>query len=274
MNDALVSYLLTGYQGFVTAAGYVGPHARVDHDVSLLVPEILSRMTVQERDPKFLIENNYLEKCRDLTHDGKPVLSARLGYRITARFARTYFGRMFNHPDRIFTDAMLKPETQDLAIFADGMENIVATQRSVAQHYFADGSIDMACPPLKALLHIMAHGQFEGRELSHTKIRSLFTRETFLASDWYAERLRAKQIVDSKLWQRHVAYLTKFITKPHYGEEAARLKIEDRLHAARNELRRISAPTYLNELRGTLGANPLPAAVRREAQRDLDMAAV
>ncbi len=272
VNDALVSYLLTGYQGFVTAAGYVGPQARVDHDVSLLVPEILSRMTVQERDPKFLIENNYLEKCRDLTHDGKPVLSARLGYRITARFARTYFGRMFNHPDRIFTDAMLKPETQDLAIFADGMDNIVATQRSVAQHYFADGSIELACPPLQALLHIMAHGQFEGRELSHAKVRSLFTRETFLASDWYAERLRAKQIVDSKLWQRHVSYLTKFITKPHYGEEAARLGIEPRLHQARNELKRVTAPAYLGELRGTLGVNPLPATARNESQRELKMA--
>jgi hypothetical protein len=271
VNDALVSFLLTGYQGFVTAAGYVGPQARVDHDVSLLVPEILSRMTVAERDPKFLIENNYLEKCRDLMHDGKPVLSGRLGYRITARFARTYFGRMFNHPDRIFTDAMLKPETQDLAIFADGMDNIVTTQRSVAQHYFNDGSIELACPPLKALLHIMAHGQFEGRELSHAKIRSLFTRESFLASDWYAERLSAKQIVDTKLWQRHVSYLTKFITKPHYGEEAARLKIEERLHHARNELKRITASTYLNEIRGTLGVNPLPSSVRHETQRDLGM---
>ena len=72
LNDALVSYLLTGYQGFITAAGYVGPHARIDHDVSLLVPEILARMTPQERDAKFLIENNYLEKCKDLEHNGTP----------------------------------------------------------------------------------------------------------------------------------------------------------------------------------------------------------
>ncbi|HTD66861.1 MAG TPA: hypothetical protein VK846_10075, partial [Candidatus Limnocylindria bacterium] len=60
LNDALVSYLLTGYQGFITAAGYVGPHVRIDHDVSLLVPEILARMTPQERDAKFLIDGNYL----------------------------------------------------------------------------------------------------------------------------------------------------------------------------------------------------------------------
>jgi phosphoenolpyruvate carboxykinase (diphosphate) len=150
LNDALVSYLLTGHEGFVTAAGYVGPHVRVDHDVSLLVPEILSRMTVQERDPKFLISKSYLEKCKDFDHNGQRVLASRLGYRITARFVRTYFGRMFNHPDRVLTDAMLKPETQDIGVFADGVANIVETQKSVAQHYFNDGSIELACPPLQA----------------------------------------------------------------------------------------------------------------------------
>jgi hypothetical protein len=258
LNDALVSYLLTGYEAFVTAAGYVGPHGRVDHDVSLLVPEILCRMTVQERDAKFLIRNNYLEKCRDFDHNGKRVLASRLGYRITARFVRTYFGRMFNHPDRVFTDAMLKPELQSMEIFVDGMENIIATQKRVAQHYFNDGSINMACPPLKALLHIMRDDEFEGRDLNHREIRQLFTRENMLASDWYQERLRAKQSVDVKLWQRHVNYLTKFISKPHYAEEAARLKIEDRLHHARLELKRVGAAEYLKTLHGTLGANPLP----------------
>ena len=263
LNDALVSYLLTGHEGFVTAAGYVGPHVRVDHDISLLVPEVLSRMTVEERDPKFLIHHHYLEKCKDVDHNGQRVLASRLGYRITARFVRTYFGRMFNHPDRVITDSMLKPETQDVDIFADGMDNIVSTQRRVGQHYFNDGSIEMACPPLRALLHIMAHGQFEGRELNHPKIRALFTRDTMLASDWYAERLRARQAVDAKLWQRHTSYLLKFMSKPHYAEEAARLRIEERLHKARNELKRVNAPAYLDELRGTLGATPLPQSVRR-----------
>jgi len=271
LNDALVSYLLTGYDVFVTAAGFVGPHARVDHDVSLLVPEILSRMTVEERDAKFLIRNNYLEKCRDFEHDGKRVLAGRLGYRITARFVRTFFGRMFNHPDRVLTDAMLKPETQSMEIFADGMDNIVTTQRTVAQHYFNDGSIEMACPPLKALLHIMAHDQFEGRDLGHVKIRSLFTRDNMLASDWYAERLRAKQAVDAKLWQRHINYLTKFITKPSYVEEAARLGVESRLHKARNELQRIVAPSYLKELCGTLGVNPLPQKIQQRGQTEFTM---
>ncbi|MDD5583201.1 MAG: hypothetical protein PHS99_08345, partial [Candidatus Marinimicrobia bacterium] len=56
LNNALVSFILTGYHGFTTAAGYVGPTYRVDHDISLLIPEIWSRLSVKERDPDYLKE--------------------------------------------------------------------------------------------------------------------------------------------------------------------------------------------------------------------------
>ena len=82
LNNALVSWLLTGHQGFVTAAGYVGPRVRVDHDVSLLMPEVWCRMTPEERDPKFLIDNQYLERCADFDFNGKRVLASRLGYEL------------------------------------------------------------------------------------------------------------------------------------------------------------------------------------------------
>ena len=49
-------------RGFTTSAGYVGPNFRVDHDVSLLVPEIWCRMRVHERDPEFLKAHGYLEQ--------------------------------------------------------------------------------------------------------------------------------------------------------------------------------------------------------------------
>ncbi len=52
LNNALVSFILTGYAGFTTAAGYVGPHYRVDHDISMLVPEMWCRIRVPERDPQ------------------------------------------------------------------------------------------------------------------------------------------------------------------------------------------------------------------------------
>jgi hypothetical protein len=108
LNNALVSWVLTDYHGFVTAAGCVGPKARMDHDVSLIVPEVFCRMVPEERDPKFLIANHYLDKLEDFEHNGKKVLASRLGYRINARFIHYFFGRVFNHPHAVFTDAMLR----------------------------------------------------------------------------------------------------------------------------------------------------------------------
>ena len=45
LNAALVSFVLTGHDGWVSCAGYVGPQLRVDHDISLLVPEVFARMS-------------------------------------------------------------------------------------------------------------------------------------------------------------------------------------------------------------------------------------
>jgi hypothetical protein len=259
LNNALVSFILTGHNAFVTAAGYVGPDLRVDHDVSLIVPEVWSRMSAEERDPKFLIANKFLEKCADFEHGGKKVLASRLGWRINARFIHAFFGRVFNHPHAVFTEAMLKPELQSKDIFADGMDNILVTQKRVAQMYFDDGSIAQACPPLKALLHIMLHDEFEGKTLESAEFRKLFMRENLLASDWYAARLKAKQKIDRALWKRHVEYLNAFLRRPNYADIADQLKIADRLTAARKTLERVEAPEYLKQLVGTLGAEPIEA---------------
>jgi len=257
LNNALVSWVLTGHHGFVTAAGYVGPKVRVDHDVSLIVPEVFCRMTPEERDPKFLIASHFLERCEDFEHQGKKVLASRLGYRINARFVHAFFGRVFNHPHEIFTEAMLRPELQDPAIFADGMDNIVTTQQRVAEMYFADGSIAQACPPLAALLHIMARDQWQGKGLDHPEVRGLFTRENLLASPWYAARLAAKQKVDRALWRRHVEYLTLFLRKTSHADVAGKMRISDRLARARKTLEVIELPAYPAGLTGTLGAEPV-----------------
>jgi hypothetical protein len=257
LNNALVSFILTGHNAFVTAAGYVGPNLRVDHDVSLIVPEVWSRMTIEERDPKYLIANRFLEKCVDFEHDGKTVLASRLGWRINARFVHAFFGRVFNHPHVVFTEPMLKPELQDQSIFVDGMDNIITTQKRVAQQYFNDGSMAQACPPLKALLHIMLNDQFEGKDLEHPEVRKLFTRENLLASDWYAARLAAKQGIDRALWKRHVESLSQFLRRPNYADVAETLHIADRLTAARKTLAVIESPKYVLQLVGTIGAEPI-----------------
>jgi phosphoenolpyruvate carboxykinase (diphosphate) len=257
LNNALVSYLLTGHEAFITAAGHVGPNSRVDHDISLLVPEIWSRMNPGERDPQAMIRDRYLEKCEDFEHNGRTVLHSRLGYRITQRFVNIYFGRIFNHPHIVFTEPMLKPELQSLEIFVDGIENIIATQQRVAQHYFNDRSIEMACPPLKALLHIMRDNQFQGKDVNHPSIRQLFTRQSLLQSDWYRERLHTKQKIDVRLWEGHVRELETFLHRHKHDEEGARLHLEDRLDDARRKLNQALAPEYLNHLQGTIGAQPL-----------------
>jgi hypothetical protein len=252
-----VSWILTGHHGFVTAAGHLGPRARVDHDISLLVPEVWCRMDPEERDPQFLIGKRFLEKCEDFEHKGQVVQAGRLGYRINERFVQAFFGRVFNHPDKVFTPEMLRPEMQDVDVFADGMDNIVTAQKGVAELYFADGSIERACPPLKALLEIMAGRSPGGRGVKDPEVRKLFIRDYLLASDWYLERLRAKQAIDKRLFESHIAYLQRFLKRATHADEAERLGIPGRLECARAHLRRVQAPEYIPEITGTLGAEPL-----------------
>ncbi|MFD2255106.1 hypothetical protein ACFSSA_00320 [Luteolibacter algae] len=256
VNAALVSYLLTGYSGFTSAAGHIGRKYRVDHDISLLVPEVWSRMFIEEREPAYLIENGFLEKIEDFEHEGKNIEASRLGYRITESFVTTFFGRMFSAPGSVFTEDMLKPELQSMDDYIDGIDNITSTQRKVALNYFKDGSIDVACPPLKALLNIMAYGNYEGKTLNDSSIRSMFTYESLIASDWYQARIDAKVVVDRSLWERHIAYLTDFLKKPNYQSELERLKVSERLSNAREELKKINTPDYRESLIGTLGADP------------------
>ena len=261
LNNALVSWVLTEHNGFVTAAGYVGPNVRVDHDVSLIVPEVFCRMTPEERDPKFLVGSHFLEPCEDFVHNGKKILASRLGYRINARFVHAFFGRVFNHPHAVFTEDMLRPELQDLEVFVEGMDNITSTQKRVAEMYFADGSIAQACPPLKALLHIMARDHYEGKDLAHPEVRGLFTRDYLLASDWYAARLAAKQKVDRALMRRHADYLSQFLKKTSHVDVAEKLGISDRLAHTRKILETIESPAYVAGLSGTLGAEPMDAYI-------------
>ncbi|HEY6080555.1 MAG TPA: hypothetical protein VIW29_17195 [Polyangiaceae bacterium] len=257
LNNALVSMLLTGYAGFSSAAGYIGPNGRVDHDVSLLIPEIWCRLYPAERSPERLIEQGHLEKLNDYQYEGRPVLASRLGYRISAKFVHTFFGRVFDNPVSVFDEQILKPETQDARVFADGVCNIVEAQERVARAYFDDGSIEDACPPLRALLHVMAFGSWEGKDANHPEFRNLFTREGLLQSEWYAERLRVKQARDVGLWQRHVQRLSEFLALPSHLEEAGRLGIRERLTRAKQELERVSSSDYLSELHGTIGADPI-----------------
>ncbi|MFU8847612.1 MAG: hypothetical protein ACNA77_02695 [Opitutales bacterium] len=257
LNNALVAYLATEQPVFITAAGYVGPHYRVDHDISLLVPELWCRLRPEESDPKFLIENDYLEKVEDFEYKGQHIPASRIGHRITSKFVRHFFGRVFNNPTSVLNEEMLKPELQDMDTYVEGMLTIAAAHKEVAENYFADGSIEQACPPLKALLHIMAKGEYEGKDINAPEIRSLFSRESMLESDWYKERLASQQTYDIALWKSHVQYLESFLRRETHSEVARRLGVEQRLTNAKAELKKVSSATYLKDLVGTIGRQPI-----------------
>jgi hypothetical protein len=216
-------------------------------------------MTPEERNPEFLIKNGCLDRVPDIDFEGRTLPSSRLGWRINRRFVRMFFGRIFNYPHLVFTPEMLEPEKQDLAQFADAMDNIIQTQRQVAESYFADGGIEIACPPLRALLHIMRDGHFQNKTLFDPEIRSLFDAATALSSDWYQERLESTAKHDRKLWHRHVKNLETFSRRAHNAEVCVRLNMEARLDLAHSMLRSVNSPNYAHSLRGTIGGISFPS---------------
>ncbi len=267
LNAALVSFILTGLEGFSTAAGHIGPELRVDHDLSLLVPEVWCRMAPEERDPKFLLYEGLLEPLADFEYAGRLVPASRLGYRITYEFVRRFFGRVFDNPGKVFDDTILRPELQDRQAFAEGVGHIADIQRRVASQYYEDGTLTELCPPLKALVTIMAEGSWDGRTAADEEFRSLFTIESLLASDWYRERLAAQQKRDVVLWRRHAAYLDQFLRTAKHGNDVARLQIATRKEYVDAQLAHCQQAEYLDELVGTIGVQPSPVLAARPGMR-------
>ena len=276
LNNALVSYILSGYAGFSSAAGHIGPYRRVDHDISMLIPEIWARLAPWERNADFLRNSGYLEPLEDFEHKGRKVLASRLGWRISSHFVHGFMGRIFDSPTQVFDEALLKPETQDMDAFVDGIDNIVEAQRRVAQRYLDDGSIQEACPPLKALLYIMATGAYLGKDVHHHDIRALFTREVLLESDWYQERLATKQRRDIEYWRQGVDYLQAYLERQSHVDAAAKLGLAQRLARAKEKLAWVESAAYRASLRGTIGADPLGEspqgmAVRTQTQEQEEL---
>ncbi|TNJ45323.1 hypothetical protein KFZ70_06585 [Tamlana fucoidanivorans] len=257
LNNALLSHILTESNGFSTAAGYVGAENKIDHDVSLLIPEIWARMTPDDRDPKNLMNNGSLEKLEDFEYEGQKVLASRLGYRITRMFNLLCLNRIFDEPTAVFSERMLKPELQGMEDYVDGINNIVEAQTKVARNYFEDGSVEAAIPPLQILLHIMAYGHFEGKDISDPELRQQFTREAVLNSDWYKERLAIKQQKDIKFHESQIAYLEGFISNSVNSELVKEMDIESRLNSVKASYEKVKSDAYLSELVGTIGADPL-----------------
>ncbi|MCK5775826.1 MAG: hypothetical protein KAH25_06615 [Bacteroidales bacterium] len=257
LNNALLSYILTGYQGFSTAAGYVGSENRFDHDISILIPEIWARIDKDDRDPKVLIADDCLEKLEDFDYKGQTILASRLGYRITQKYAYRCLNRLFDEPSAVFNERMLKPELQSIEDFVDGINNITDVQKKVALAYFEDGSINSAILPLKILIHIMAYGKYEGKDISDPELRQYFERDYVINSDWYKKRLLLKQYKDTIFHQSQIKYLKSFIANPDNVSLLEKVDIKSKLKKAKAKLAAVESNSYLDKLVGTIGADPL-----------------
>jgi len=259
LNNALLSFILTGYQGFSTAAGYIGTKYKVEHDVSLLVPELWCRLAESERQPHYLIENNFLEKLEDFEYEGKTIKASRLGYRITPEFCNRFLGKIFDSPNSVFPEDMLKPELQSVEQYVDGINNITENQERVAKTYIADGSADTSIPPLTALFYIMAEGEYNGMTTSSPELRAMFDRDNVINSDWYKDRLVRKVENDLQLMKSHKEYLSEL----KQGITVDPLNIGDIEELNRKEawvdsqITSLSKPEAWKELIGTLGLDPL-----------------
>jgi hypothetical protein len=255
LNNALVSFILCDYAGYSSAAGYIGRHRRVDHDISMLIPEIWCRLPIQQRDPRYLIEHGHLEKIDDFEYKGSMIHASRLGYRITEKFVHAFFGKVFDSPTIVFDEEMLRPEKQSMAAYVDGIKNIIEAQQKVAKAYFEDGSINDACPPLQAVLYIMAEGKYEGKTIDDPSIREMFTLEYLLQSDWYNERLKIKQQRDAALWQMNKMYLEQKMDEINETVTELWAELQDQLENAEQMLIWVNSDSYLQRLQGTLGAD-------------------
>lgn len=255
LNNALVSFILCDYAGYSSAAGYIGTNRRVDHDISMLIPEIWCRLPIRQRDPKYLIEKGHLEKIEDFEHDGKMIHASRLGYRITEKFVHAFFGKVFDSPTLVFDDEMLRPETQGMDAYVDGINNIVEAQQKVAKAYIEDGSINDACPPLQVVLQVMAVGNFEGKTIDDPSIREMFTRDYLLNSDWYKERLLIKQQRDAALWQMNRDYVEQKMDESNESDTDLWAELQDQLENAEQMLEWVNSDSYHERLQGTLGAD-------------------
>lgn len=257
LNNALLSFILTGYHGFSSAAGYIGTENRFDHDISILLPEIWARINSSDRDPKVLIEDECLEKLEDFEYEGKQVLASRLGYRITQKYAFRCMNRLFDEPLAVFSERMLKPELQNMEDFVDGINNIVEAQQKVSLNYFKDGSVESAIPPLKILLHVMAYGQYEGKPMSDPELRKYFDRDYVVNSDWYMERLILKQQKDVHFHNYQIKHLKDYIGNANNAVLVEKMNLHNRLKMVKKSLDYIGSEQYLSDLAGTIGADPL-----------------
>ena len=174
---------------------------------------------------------------------GRTILASRLGYRITALFVDRFLGRMFETPDAVFPEEMLRPEKQGLEIVRRRRGRHCGSAAARGAELFRGRQRGGRVPSAEGAAAHHGIRQIPRHQRGRSRLRAMFTRESLLESDWYKDRLKAKQAVDIALWTRHTAALEK---TPWQG----------RLTEAYGQLNKVKSESYLRELVGTIGADP------------------
>jgi hypothetical protein len=278
IEDAMVSMILSGKQSFISAAGYVGPKYKVDHDITLLMTEMFGRLLPHERSVEYFIEKGWLEKIADYegtiqviredrTAEQTVIIPASiLGWRLSTTGRDYLLGTTFSDPEAVVPDDMLFPETQiGNTEFSDGILNIFEAQCDIATEYFADGSVEYAAKPIKALLHIMKDGYYDDPESGQKwkrdteAFRKLFSKEAILESDWYNERLKTAQFVEVHTLKNRLEYLENLEQNPDSARQSqdGNIEIATLIAAVQENLEAVSAANYIDSLRGTPGIHTM-----------------
>ena len=103
----------------------------------------------------------------------------------------------------------------------------------------------------------MAYGNYEGKDLSDPQLRKYFDRNFVIKSDWYNDRLKLKQNKDTAFMKKEIQYLEGFIAKQNNQILVEEMQIKHHLENARTKLTQIKSEKYLEDLIGTIGADPL-----------------
>ncbi|MBT8438806.1 MAG: hypothetical protein KJO91_03700, partial [Gammaproteobacteria bacterium] len=112
-----------------------------------------------------------------------------------------------------------------------------------------------ACPPLQALLHVMAKGNYQDKTIDDPAIRDMFTRDYLLQSVWYQDRLRIKQQRDAALWKMNRDYVEQKMDETTEDETETWADLQERIEKAEHMIEWVSSQSYLDRLQGTLGAD-------------------
>jgi hypothetical protein len=236
----------TGLDSWQTVSGTIGC-IPIGQDFRRLVPIVFAKMTREERDPAYLIKNGYLEKLEDYVYEeegpnkGKLVRASLLGYRITERFVKEFFGRVIKNPNEAIPIEILKPELQGAEgprIFAESVWNYERGQQEAVKVHYQDGTYEAICESGKVLLDLIRYGQYQGMDSEHPQVQKMLT--DVLNLDWYKARLDTLQ-------KERIRALRLFMEE---------LKDTADLAALHEEYARVSSPEYRTALVGTLGINP------------------